>query len=440
MGHQPSAHRTPVDLRRAALVSSVALWAVVFGSAGPAYPLSVSGVVLYATDDLGNPSGWDEARQEFAPSQLWRTTSGGIWHGLGVFPGLPPDSLARPPLNAADFTVDIPLVEGANDFTVIGEPGGYTAIDVFTAFALNLYLDGVVDAPAISVVFPRNAPLDGATPWPNQSTRLYGLSLEPAARGSAATYEDDAGFRMSVSRASFLPPEQSVSVDLVSQSAPAPGGSSDWLGVVTIYLEAPPTPTVPPGSYVPTKPVSPLQFGVVPDELGAGGGLADAGGGTVAPSGTAPPGPSAARAQAPGTPANETSHVASSPAPEVAEAAVQQTQPAPTDAATPNSTVSTPGATTPRATTPAPTMPTRGSVTPQSVTPGAAATAAPKGTSPSVAPVIETPAPTTRSPADAMSPARHPSRLIELMRRSWSRLAAYFRIGANSIDQSRGDG
>jgi hypothetical protein len=65
-------------------------------------------------------------------------------------------------------------------------------------------LDGALAAPKVSAVFPRDAPPEGASPWPNQAPRLYGLSIEPApTRESSWTFEDGEGFRVWVSRASF---------------------------------------------------------------------------------------------------------------------------------------------------------------------------------------------------------------------------------------------
>ena len=357
----------------------------------PAYPVSLSGVVLYTTDDSGNPSGWDEADQDFAQRQLWRTESGSIWHGLGILPGYPPGNLAENLLNAADFTVDVPLVEGPNAFTLVGEPGGYTSADVFTACALHLYLDGVVDTPAISVVFSSNSPPEGGTPWPNESAYLYSLSLKRLPKTAARTSYEAGGYRAWVERASFLPPTGFLSVDLVSAYSPVPSGTSDWVGLLTIQVEGPPTPT--PGAVVgpriPAQPVSPLQFGIVPDGVPDAGSL-----------------PGLGRSSVEGeTPINSLMHAAG-PADDVAHAAAAVAEDEPTRAQSANATAEgTPemrdGTPTARPTAAA-TPPTPGPTSRATPSP-AVLRATPVPPAPSVASGVAT-RPPTRSRTAAVTP------------------------------------
>src|SRR5450759_3796037 len=70
--------------------------------------VSISGIVLYSADDFGAPNG-ALSHEGQLQAQLWRTALGGEWYGLGVWAGLPPQSLAVPALNGPDFMVEIPL-------------------------------------------------------------------------------------------------------------------------------------------------------------------------------------------------------------------------------------------------------------------------------------------------------------------------------------------
>src|SRR5262249_41375975 len=84
---------------------------------------SITGIMIYSTDAVGMPTGFDFERPEVDRGQLWKTETHPHWYGLGVLSGFPPESLQGPLLNASDFSVAIPLVEGINDFTLLGEPG-----------------------------------------------------------------------------------------------------------------------------------------------------------------------------------------------------------------------------------------------------------------------------------------------------------------------------
>jgi hypothetical protein len=65
--------------------------------------VSISGILVYSTDDFGSPNGRDQLTEEHVHGQLWRTTLGGIciWYGLGVLDGLAPRTFAGQPLAVA---------------------------------------------------------------------------------------------------------------------------------------------------------------------------------------------------------------------------------------------------------------------------------------------------------------------------------------------------
>ncbi len=269
LSSQPSRTRRAIGRRCARLASWVAtLTAVLLTSPALTRAVSLSGILLYSTDDFGNPSGWDETTESFAHKQLWRTRVGGIWHALGVFAGLPPESLGRRPLNAPDFTLELPLYDGENVFTLLGEPTAVTAGDDFLRFALNLYLDGVTEYPGISVLFSRDGPPSGELPAPNPSGYLFALSLEPMAQGTSSWVYEDGTVRVSVSGVSFLSSETVLPVDLMSPHAVAPSGHHDWFGVLTIRVEPLAESNV--GRHGFPRSTGPGAFGIVPGQgLGA---------------------------------------------------------------------------------------------------------------------------------------------------------------------------
>lgn len=319
-------------------------------AAAPA--LSISGIMIYSTDDFGNPSGWDDVTQQYVHGQLWRTRLGGIWYGLGLLSGLPLQSLAGLPLNAPDFSVEIPLVEGENDFTLVGEPGPLTETDSYERFALNLYFDGMLDHPGISVLFPRRASRGGDPPTPNRSETLYALSLAPVQVAPETTYSDGTD-TVSVTAVTFLPPQSfGADVDLVSPEAPVANGNSDWIGVLKINVEGPPP------APAPYAPVPPSAFGVMP--------------------GRAIVGPDVLGAPQPRNPGNQ------EPAPmgDSQEAAIASAEPT-AEGPTPHETVASPapGTSTPAAPTMgSPTAPPQTSATPgtpshTTATPGSTGTA-----------------------------------------------------------------
>jgi hypothetical protein len=230
-----------------------------------AFAVTLSGVMIYSTDHYGNPNAWNAQKDYFAHGQLWRTLLGGDWYGLGLLAGLPPANSDAPVLNAPNFAIQLPLAEGENDFTLVGEPSVLTRQDDFSHFALNLYFDGVVDRPGISVLFPRYSPRGGSPPLPNVAPVMYALSLAGVTAPADSTYTDGVD-RVSVMAVSFLPPEKfgadydkvSAQAVLPSSASPGPNGTGadglggfDYVGVLKINVEglgaasAPAAPVVP---------------------------------------------------------------------------------------------------------------------------------------------------------------------------------------------------
>jgi hypothetical protein len=350
--------------------------------------VTLSGAMVYATDEWGNPNSWTGVA--FWPGQLWHTQLGGEWYGLGIMPGLPPTNSDEALLNLPDFSIHIPLSEGENDFTLVGEPGPMSKTDDYTYFSVNLYFDGVLDHPGISVLFPKYAPLGGDAPIPNQSDVIYTLSVVPAQTSVETTYTDGVD-TVTVLAVSFLPPEKSkMDYDKVQaqqtipsflSSRPPPdqqGAGLDYVGVLKIDVEGP-------GSSGPVGVFpGPAAFGVVP-------------GAAVGPdlSGPAMGAPAVLPAQP--IPAADAGAI---PQPAAAPAATQQPQVAtgdePTPAETeptvagltptPDVTVSAPGATpTPARTTAtaaATSIRTAAAGTPTPAEAHAAATLTPRGPKP----------------------------------------------------------
>jgi hypothetical protein len=256
---------------RRLILATLAASCLALPAAAPA--VSISGILVYSTDDFGNPNGWDPVNERYVHGQLWRTILAGRWYGLGVLEGLPPLSFAGQPLNAPDFSLEFPLMEGENDFTLMGEPGPLTETDQYDRFALNVYFDGMLDRPGISVLFPRNAARAGSPPTLNRSEHIYALSLTEVKAAPQISYSDGAD-TVTVSAVSFLPPQSiRADVDMVSPDATVPNGDSDWVGVLKLMVEGPSAGVASGG--VPLAPgpeafgVHPGQALVGPDMLGA---------------------------------------------------------------------------------------------------------------------------------------------------------------------------
>ncbi len=219
--------------------SLVGLATLVF--AAPLRAVSISGILIYSTDDFGNPNGYETMASDHFQAQAWRTLSrpGLELYGLGVAAGLPPESVSEPFLNFPDFSVELPLDEGENYFTVFAEPGPLTATDDFQRFLVNVYFDGNLEEPGLTVLFPRFAEPDGSpvTEARPNDDQWYGLNLQKGAT-PPSTFYDDGLHRVSVLRASLLSPERAnISVDRVSSHAMSAGGDGDWIGVLVLSAE-----------------------------------------------------------------------------------------------------------------------------------------------------------------------------------------------------------
>jgi len=214
---------------------------------------SLSGILIYAADQAGDPSGWDPVAPQAGNRVVWHTQADGTWNGLGILAGAPPSldlsgnsspqSLQGTLLNAPDFTIDVPLSVGENEFTLLGEPDRKLSANPFDSFVLNLYFDGMLDAPGISVLFPRRNSAEGEIPEPNQSDWVFTLGVAEAGGGRPAAVYDNGSVRVSVETLSFGPAQSSLLVDRVSASAPSPNGLQDWIGGLTLLVEgSPPVP------------------------------------------------------------------------------------------------------------------------------------------------------------------------------------------------------
>lgn len=143
---------------------------------------NITGIMVFSTDDFGDPSG--VASEATKPeSNLWLTSlQKDVWYALGVFEGLPPDSVTtrNPKMlnNPSTFGINIPLVEGDNYLTMVGQPGRTTVGDEFARFAVNLYFDGRLDIPGISVLFERYAPLDGGSTSRSRAQWIYSFGAK----------------------------------------------------------------------------------------------------------------------------------------------------------------------------------------------------------------------------------------------------------------------
>lgn len=214
--------------------------------------LSLSGIVIYSTDDFGDPSG--VSSEPGVPSiQGWMTGKNpNVWI-LGVYDGLLPDSLSRPgvrPMNdATSIRVNIPLVEGDNYFTLIGQPASTTEGDDFARWSVNLFFDGRFDDPGISVLFPRHAQAGGAPTTRTRTQLIYGFDMSTHRQrvpgvDDTEGYDayDDGQFRVTVPSGSMLP-STTVYVDggdwLGERDLkPDLGTYKDWVGSLTITVEA----------------------------------------------------------------------------------------------------------------------------------------------------------------------------------------------------------
>ncbi len=218
---------------------SLLVLAFLFVSQAAAQAVSLSGIVLHAADDFGNPNGLSSFDGELQ-AQLWRTSTGGIWHGLGVWQGAPPDCFGYGPANAPDFNIDIPLNDGENILTMMGEEGVLTRTDDYLTFSLNLYFDGAVNsAPGISVLFPKFAAPIGGAIIRNRTGILLTLGLQQVDPKPQTVYDDGVN-RVTVTAACFLPPERfnkDFNFDFMRERSFGKSGKNDYIGIIKIMVE-----------------------------------------------------------------------------------------------------------------------------------------------------------------------------------------------------------
>jgi hypothetical protein len=250
-------------MRRLLLVPACALVAFL-GVRSIAEAASITGIMIYSADWMGKPIGFDPETGNIERGQLWRTASHPMWYGLGVLRDFPPESLQGPLLNAGDFSVQIPLSEGEQDFTLVGEPGALSENDGYTMFALSLFFDGNVDRPGLSVVFSPRATRYGDAPQPNQSDILIAFPVVMVSATASASY-DDGSTKVTVNGVSFMPPHRFLATDLVSAFAPVPSanGESDWIGVLSLRVEGSAEPQSPANAGS-VRRSNPLAFGILP--------------------------------------------------------------------------------------------------------------------------------------------------------------------------------
>ena len=205
--------------------------------------VSLDGIVVYSTDDFGNPIGFDWDADKMGHG-LWRwdTQISGSWGGLGVLDGLPPDSFRKTPMNGDDFSISLSLIEGENDFTIVGATGGGN--DDYQRIAVNLFFDGVVEYPSISILVPADSPLSGGQPTSNRSDLVLTLGLvEPLRMPVATTYSDDSD-TVSVLAASFRR-HPDVDVSIVGSHSLVGDGTMNWVGVLRLFVERIDSPSAP---------------------------------------------------------------------------------------------------------------------------------------------------------------------------------------------------
>lgn len=369
---------------------------------------SLSGIVLYASDHIGIPNGNAHGNnpENHLSAQLWRTALGGLWHGLGVWQGLPPDSLGLLPLNPGNMLIEFPLADGENDFTLLGEAGSLTRTDDYSHFTVNLYFDSATDAPpGVSVVFPRfNPPYGGPTVPSRAQEWMLNLALQELDARPQAAY-DDGTVRVTVAEASFLPPERfdpEANFDFMAPQQFAKNGQKDFIGVLKVMVE----PSTGGGGGVPGG-----GPGIAPAPLGGGAGGAGPSAFGGAPGGINPgypggiPGAGAGTAQQPYAPGQQTQHVRPTAAVVPTPAADAQADTESTPGESPTGGPTPPVGTPTAAKTHGTTSPTGGSHT----------TPTPKQTSATSATVHAThgtPSKVTPTPAAAHSGTPHGTRTV----------------------------
>jgi len=206
----------------------------------PAPATTLSGIVIHAADDFGNPSGLDWDMGRITGGQIWRTAAHPQF-GLGIAPGLPAASLSRDLLNESDMSIRIDLVEGENDFTFFAQwgPGG----NLDERYVLNCFFDGEFDRPALSVLFPLGGTHEAAPPQPTRADVYLTFDAEVWSGIPDATYTNGSA-TIDVREVHFLPPDAFREVDKIAQHTTGPGDGPDLVGVLRLVVQpiAPPVP------------------------------------------------------------------------------------------------------------------------------------------------------------------------------------------------------
>jgi len=198
-----------------------------------AHAVTLNGILIYATDQIGTPSGFDWTTGQIHGGQMWRTEAAPQF-GIGVLSDLPPQSFRHELLNADNFQINVPLPEGDNDFTLLVQWGPGSELD--TNFVINLFFDGVLDYPGISALFPHQNSLSAPPPARNGSEIFLTFDVTALQSPTDPTY-DDGTDTVSIREVHFLPPDTFGGVDLISQHATKPGDGNDLIAVLRLVVE-----------------------------------------------------------------------------------------------------------------------------------------------------------------------------------------------------------
>jgi len=206
----------------------------------PVLGVTLTGLVIYAADDVGNPSGLDWDTGRVTAGQIWRTAAHPQF-GLGVATGLPPVSVSRDLLNQPDMSIRIDLVEGENEYTFFAQWGPGTDLDA--QYVLSCFFDGEVERPGLSVLFPLRGSALAPPPQPVRSDVHLTFDAEVQSGAFDPTFTTGSEL-ITVGAVHFLPGDAFGDVDKVAQHAPLSGDGADLIGVLTLNVQ-PVDPPVP---------------------------------------------------------------------------------------------------------------------------------------------------------------------------------------------------
>ena len=219
----------------------------------PSPGASLSGILIYMSDHFGMPNSQVQTSDnpDNPHANRWRTgvsPTVDLTFGLAVYNGLPPDSLATNPVNFPDFSIEIPLAEGENDFTLVAEPGEAFEQE-HEAFVLNLYFDDSINRPGLSVMFPTGGDVFGNTPVPNRWDFVYPFGFKGHDPTKPSAIYDDGSVKVSVLGVSMLSPSETAQIvpnlDRVQKYVVAPGdGKTDVIGALRLQVDPSVDPNV----------------------------------------------------------------------------------------------------------------------------------------------------------------------------------------------------